>query len=107
MTLEYGYPDPEDISRLSDELRRKGMKDRQLDKLRAFWGEACLDPTKRGILREAPDAKSGTQDQPAQLPDAPEPQPEEERESLLGLLDRSRPFPEVTELIPPEEEGIP
>jgi hypothetical protein len=106
VTLEYGYPDPEDISRLSEELRRKGMQDRQLDKLRAFWGEACLDPTKRGILREAPDAKSGTPDQPAQLPDVPEPPPEEDRETLLELLGRSVPFPDVSELAPPEEEGI-
>jgi hypothetical protein len=101
-SLEYGYPDPEDISRLSDELRRKGMQPRQLDKLRAFWGDACLDPMKRGILREAPDNKSGTPDRPAQLPDAPEPAPD--RTSLLELLDRSQPFPDVESMIPPEEE---
>ncbi len=94
MTLEYGYPDPEDISRLSEELRKKGMGGRQLDKLRAFWGDACLDPTKRGILREAPDKKSGTPDQPAQLPDLPEPK-EEDKVSLLELLDKSEPFPVI------------
>lgn len=100
--FQYGYPDPEDISRLSDELRRKGMQPRQLDKLRAFWGDACLDPMKRGILREAPDNKSGTQDRPAQLPDAPE--PSADQTSLLELLDRSQPFPGIEDSIHPEEE---
>ena len=97
MTLEYGYPDPEDISRLSEELRRKGMGGRQLDKLRAFWGDACLDPTKRGILREAPDKKSGTPDQPAQLPDLPDPT-EKENPSLLELLESTEPFPSVKDM---------
>jgi hypothetical protein len=102
--LQYGYPDPEDISRLSEELRRKGMHPRQLDKLRAFWGDACLDPMKRGILREAPDNKSGTPDSPAQLPDLPEPEPD--KVGVLELLDSSLPFPQVQPPVPPGEEEI-
>ena len=104
MGLQYGYPDPEDISSLSEELRRKGMQPRQLDKLKAFWGDACLDPMKRGILREPPDKKSGTQDTPAQLPDLPEPSSTDK--GLLELLDSTEPFPQVTPPPPAGEEPL-
>lgn len=111
MRMDWGWmgngPDPDDIARLSEEMRRKGMPPRQLERLRAHWDEACLDPMKRGILREAPDAKSGTHDTPAQLPEPQPPEPVREKaSSLLELLDRSRPFPEFKKVIPPEDEGL-
>lgn len=43
-----------DLARLYREMRNKGAGRRQLEALRAQWGEACMDPMRRGVLRDPP-----------------------------------------------------
>lgn len=43
-----------DLARLYREMRRKGAGRRQLEALRANWSEVCLDPMRRGVLRDPP-----------------------------------------------------
>lgn len=43
-----------DLARLYREMRRKGAGRRQLEALLSNWAEACMDPMRRGVLRDPP-----------------------------------------------------
>ena len=43
-----------DLARLYRELRRKGAGRGQLEALRSQWAEVCMDPMRRGVLRDPP-----------------------------------------------------
>ena len=43
-----------DLARLYRDMRRKGAGKGQLEALRSQWAEACLDPMRRGVLRDPP-----------------------------------------------------
>lgn len=85
----------EPAARLYRDMRRKGAGKRQLEALRESWAEACMDPMRRGVLRDppAPDKISLDGPYPAVKPHRDlgnmlEPNPP----SLKDLLNRTEPF---------------
>jgi hypothetical protein len=95
--------DPEDPIETSDEpaarlyrdMRRKGAGKRQLEALRESWAEACMDPMRRGVLRDPPAPDKISLDGPypevkphRDLGNMLEPNPP----SMKDLLGRTEPF---------------
>lgn len=85
----------DDLARLYREMRRKGAGRRTLEALQKQWGEACMDPMRRGVLRDPPGEHRPSLDGPApeikprrDLGNMLEPKPP----SMKDLLGRTRPF---------------
>lgn len=84
-----------DLARLYREMRRKGAGRRQLEALKQQWGEACMDPMRRGVLRDPPAPDKISSDGPY-----PEVKPHRDLGNLLepnppsmkDLLSRTKPF---------------
>lgn len=105
-------PDPpgiedsdDDLARLYREMKSKGAGRRQLEALLEQWKQACMDPMRRGVLRDppAPDKIS---------PDGPNPQVRPHRDlgnllepnppTMKDLLSRTQPFGTPAEPSPEE-----
>lgn len=84
-----------DLARLYREMRSKGAGRRQLEALRANWSEACMDPMRRGVLRDPPSDNKLRSDGPF-----PEVKPHRDLGNLLepnppsikDVLKRTEPF---------------
>ncbi len=84
-----------EAARLYREMRRKGVGKRTLEALRLSWAEACMDPMRRGVLRDPPAPDKISPDGPA-----PEVKPHRDLGNLLepnppsmkDLLQRTEPF---------------
>lgn len=84
-----------DLARLYREMRSKGAGRRQLEALRANWSEACMDPMRRGVLRDPPSDDKLRSDGPF-----PEVKPHRDLGNLLepnppsvkDVLNRTEPF---------------
>lgn len=97
-----------DLARLYRDLRRKGAGRGQLEKLREQWAEACMDPMRRGVLRDPPGDHRPRMDGPhpmikphRDLGNMLEPNPP----NMKDLMRRTKPFgptPAVTEDPSPE-----
>lgn len=82
-------------ARLYREMRRKGVGKRTLQGIRESWAEACMDPMRRGVLRDPPAADKIASDGPY-----PEVKPHRDLGNLLepnppsmkDLLSRTEPF---------------
>lgn len=95
----------EPAARLYREMRRKGVGKRALQALRESWAEACMDPMRRGVLRDppAPDKISLDGPYPAVKPHRDlgnmlEPNPP----SMKDLLSRTEPFDPTGDATPPD-----
>ncbi|HYN98304.1 MAG TPA: hypothetical protein VEU28_01375 [Actinomycetota bacterium] len=85
----------DEAARLYREMRRKGAGKRQLEALRERWSEACMDPMRRGVLRDPPAQDKISLDGPypevkphRNLGNMLEPNPP----SMKDLLSRTEPF---------------
>jgi hypothetical protein len=85
----------DDLARLYREMRRKGAGKKQLEALRSNWAEACMDPMRRGVLRDPPAPDKISMDGPypevkphRDLGNMLEPNPP----SMKDLLARTQPF---------------
>jgi hypothetical protein len=85
----------EPAARLYRDMRRKGAGKRQLEALRESWAEACMDPMRRGVLRDPPAPDKISLDGPypevkphRDLGNMLEPNPP----SMKDLLGRTEPF---------------
>ncbi|MEX2586531.1 MAG: hypothetical protein WD602_00865 [Actinomycetota bacterium] len=84
-----------ELARLYREMRSKGAGRRQLEALRSNWGEACMDPMRRGVLRDPPGENKTRSDGPH-----PEVKPHRDLGNLLepnppsvkDVLNRTEPF---------------
>ena len=84
-----------DLARLYRELRRKGAGKGQLEKLREQWAEVCMDPMRRGVLRDPPGRHRPRMDGPH-----PEIKPHRDLGNMLepnppsvgDLMRRTKPF---------------
>jgi hypothetical protein len=92
-------------ARLYREMRRKGAGKRQLEALRQSWAAACMDPMRRGVLRDPPAKDKISLDGPypevkphRDLGNLLEPNPP----SLKDLLTRTEPFDPAGEATGPE-----
>jgi hypothetical protein len=84
----------DDLQRLLDDMRHKGLSPGQLDKVRTAWEAACHDPMNKG--RGGPTLPENEPRGRIPLPDpppTPDPPAEEEKPSLVELLDRTAPWP--------------
>lgn len=84
-----------DLARLYRDMKRKGAGKRQLEALQKQWGEACMDPMRRGVLRDPPGEHRPAMDGPhpeikphRDLGNMLEPNPP----SMKDLLNRTEPF---------------
>ena len=85
----------DDLARLYRDMRRKGAGKRQLAALKSSWAEACMDPMRRGVLRDPPSTEKITMDGPF-----PEIKPHRDLGNMLepnpptmnDLLSRTQPF---------------
>ncbi|MGQ0678821.1 MAG: hypothetical protein ACT4OM_04055 [Actinomycetota bacterium] len=84
-----------DLARLYREMRRKGAGRKQLEKLQEQWAKACMDPMRRGVLRDPPGEHRPRMDGPhpavephRDLGNMLEPNPP----SMKDLLKRTQPF---------------
>lgn len=87
-----------DLARLYRDMRRKGAGRRQLEALQEQWGQACMDPMRRGVLRDPPGEHRPRMDGPhpevkphRDLGNMLEPNPP----SMKDLLKRTAPFEPV------------
>lgn len=94
----------DDLARLYRDMRSKGAGRRQLAALRSSWAEACMDPMRRGVLRDPPAPDKISLDGPypvvkphRDLGNMLEPNPP----SLKDLLGRTQPFDPSGEATPP------
>ncbi|HEX2053465.1 MAG TPA: hypothetical protein VHJ78_07055 [Actinomycetota bacterium] len=85
----------DDLARLYREMKRKGAGKKQLAALRKNWAEACMDPMRRGVLRDPPAVDKISLDGPypeikphRNLGNMLEPNPP----SMKDLLERTEPF---------------
>lgn len=84
-----------DLARLYRDMKRKGAGRRQLEALQKQWGEACMDPMRRGVLRDPPGEHRPSMDGPhpevkphRDLGNMLEPNPP----SIKDLMKRTEPF---------------
>lgn len=92
----------DDLARLYREMRRKGAGRRQLAALKDSWAEACMDPMRRGVLRDPPSPNKLS-------PDGPNPEIKPHRDlgnllepnppSMKDLLGRTQPFDPLGEAV--------
>lgn len=95
----------DDLARLYRDMRRKGAGKRQLAALQSSWAEACMDPMRRGVLRDPPSPTKISLDGPypeikphRDLGNLLEPNPP----SMKDLLSRTQPFDPTGEASPGE-----
>lgn len=96
----------DDLARLYREMKRKGAGRKQLAKLQEKWAETCMDPMRRGVLRDPPAEDKISLDGPypeikphRDLGNMLEPNPP----SMKDLLKRTRPF-DPAGAAPPDEQ---
>jgi hypothetical protein len=84
-----------DLARLYRDMRRKGAGKGQLEALKSQWAEACMDPMRRGVLRDPPGEHRPRMDGPhpairphRDLGNMLEPNPP----TMKDLLNRTSPF---------------
>ena len=93
----------EDLQRLIEDMRRKGMSGRQIDALRAGWEAACHDPMRKG--RGGPSLPENAPQGRVPLPDKPKPPSgSPARPGLVKLLDTSQPLRVPFELAAEEDD---
>jgi len=110
MNPDFDLPEPagieesqDELARLYRDMRSKGAGKRQLAALRSSWAEACMDPMRRGVLRDPPAADKISLDGPY-----PEVKPHRDLGNLLepnppsmkDLLKRTEPFDPTAEAAP-------
>ncbi|HEU4866250.1 MAG TPA: hypothetical protein VFV09_00850 [Actinomycetota bacterium] len=93
-------------ARLYRDMRRKGVGKRTLQALRETWAEACMDPMRRGVLRDPPAPDKISLDGPypevkphRDLGNMLEPNPP----SMKDLLSRTEPFDPTGEASHPSD----
>lgn len=98
-----------DLARLYRDMKRKGAGRRQLEALQKQWGEACMDPMRRGVLRDPPGDHRPRMDGPhpavkphRDLGNMLEPNPP----SIKDLMKRTEPF-DPAHPLPPEPDSEP